>query len=132
MCVLCAISPLQKLSLYFNQKEKLGKECLPPSLDSRVALISLNVHLSNIKTADTFFFPNFSRRYIYLERAICVSLSLSCQDGLSLLHYSALNGHTNICALLLDRGADLNPRDNVSVRGGRSWLWEGVVVFSSF
>ena len=52
----------------------------------------------------------------------------SCQNGSSPLHLSAEKGHTNTCALLLDRGADLNPKDNVSVTGERKWLWEGVHV----
>ena len=39
---------------------------------------------------------------------------ISYQIGLTALHYAAAGGHTDVARLLLDRGADVNSRDNVS------------------
>ena len=37
------------------------------------------------------------------------------QDGRTPLHYAALNGHKDVAALLLERGADKEAKNNVSV-----------------
>ena len=36
------------------------------------------------------------------------------QDGSRALHYAANSGHTEVARLLLDRGADVNSKDEVS------------------
>ena len=36
------------------------------------------------------------------------------QFGFTALHYAAGGGHTDVARLLLDKGADVNSRDNVS------------------
>ena len=36
------------------------------------------------------------------------------QIGFTALHYAAAGGHTDVARLLLDKGADVNSRDNVS------------------
>ena len=39
---------------------------------------------------------------------------ISYQDGRTALHIAAKNGHNDVTAMLLDKGADVNIGDNVS------------------
>ena len=39
---------------------------------------------------------------------------ISYQDGRTALHIAAKNGNIEVARLLLDKGADVNSRDNVS------------------
>ena len=40
-------------------------------------------------------------------------ISIFCQNGLTPIYYSAQNGHTNTCELLLKHHADMNTSDQV-------------------
>ena len=47
------------------------------------------------------------------------------QDGGTPLHWAAREGHTAVAQLLVERGADLHAKDNVSGGGSGGWLGAG-------
>ena len=47
---------------------------------------------------------------VFYEPKVCLLIHLFFSEATPLIH-SAVNGHTNVCRLLLENAADVNARD---------------------
>lgn len=56
----------------------------------------------------------------YLMIILCMSLFDYLQDGYTPLHHAARNGRTDVCVLLIEKGANMEAQDKVRVNYTRT------------